>query len=190
MKNQYYKNKYVIALYDYKSKEIATVCNNIEELSEWTNKNFKCLYLKLYRAKEGIIKLGENVKLYYKCFDKDQVCPKYYTKSKKVSDDEVANFLLTMGLPPHIKGFDYLVEAIKVNSSFFTIEELFLHIAKKFKTTKDGVNRAIYFLITKYWEDINASFEKHNVGGNLKPTTKRVIKTLKYIYDKENKNNE
>lgn len=190
MKNQYYKNKYVIALYDYKSKEIATVCNNIEELSEWTNKNFKCLYLKLYRAKEGVIKLGEKVKLYYKCFDKDQVCPKYYTKSKKVSDDEVANFLLTMGLPPHIKGFDYLVEAIKVNSSFFTIEELFLHIAKKFKTTKDGVNRAIYFLITKYWEDINVSFEKYNVGGNLKPTTKRVIKTLKYIYDKENKNNE
>lgn len=184
MKNQYYKNKYVIALYDYKSKELAIVCNNIEELSEWTNKSFKALYTKLYRAKEGIINLEKNVKLNYKVYEKDQIIPKYYTKSKKVSDDEVANFLLTMGLPPHIKGFDYLVEAIKVNSSFFTIDELFIHIAKKFKTTKDGVNRAIYFLITKYWEDINIGFARYNVDGGSKPTTKRVIKTLKYIYDK------
>lgn len=186
----YYKNKYVIALYDYKSKEIATVCNNVSDLSEWLNKKPKTIYLKLYRAKEGVFKVGNDIKLYYKCIEKDQSCPKYYTRSKKVSDDSVANFLLHMGFPPHIKGFDYLVEAIKTNSSFFTIDELFIHIAKKFGTTKDGVNRAIYFLITKYWEDINTGFAKYNVDGGSKPTTKRVIKTLKYIYDKEHKNNE
>lgn len=71
-------------------------------------------------------------------------------------DEKISNIFITIGIPPHIKGFSYLREGIKYAVEDPSIinkvtKELYPKIAKKFVTTASKVERAIRHAIEVAW---------------------------------------
>lgn len=105
---------------------------------------------------------------------------------KKVSlDEKISNIFTTIGIPPHIKGFTYLREGIKlvvdepllINS---VTKELYPKIAKKFDTTPSKVERAIRHAIEVAWnrgrtDAISSVFGARVYIGNERPTNSEFI---------------
>ncbi|MBE5782158.1 MAG: sporulation transcription factor Spo0A [Clostridiales bacterium] len=71
-------------------------------------------------------------------------------------DDKLSNLFLTMGIPAHIKGYQFLREAIKLVMENPTMisgitKELYPAIARRFSTTSSKVERAIRHAIEVAW---------------------------------------
>ena len=71
-------------------------------------------------------------------------------------DDKLSNLFLTMGIPAHIKGYQFLREAIKLvmdNPSMIggITKELYPAIARRFSTSSSKVERAIRHAIEVAW---------------------------------------
>ncbi len=71
-------------------------------------------------------------------------------------DDRLSNLFLTMGIPAHIKGYQFLREAIKLvienpNMISGITKELYPAIARRFGTTASKVERAIRHAIEVAW---------------------------------------
>lgn len=71
-------------------------------------------------------------------------------------DDKLSNLFLTMGIPAHIKGYQFLREAIKLVIDNPTMiggitKELYPAIARRFSTTASKVERAIRHAIEVAW---------------------------------------
>ena len=71
-------------------------------------------------------------------------------------DDRLSNLFLTMGIPAHIKGYQFLREAIKLvieNPHMISgiTKELYPAIARRFSTTSSKVERAIRHAIEVAW---------------------------------------
>ena len=71
-------------------------------------------------------------------------------------DDKLSNLFLTMGIPAHIKGYQFLREAIKLvidNPSMIggITKELYPAIARRFGTSASKVERAIRHAIEVAW---------------------------------------
>ena len=92
---------------------------------------------------------------------------------------------MSIGIPPHIKGYKYLREGIKmtierpyiINS---VTKELYPSIAEKFFTTASKVERAIRHAIEVAWnrgriDAINAIFGARIYLGTEKPTNSEFI---------------
>ena len=108
------------------------------------------------------------------------------TKRKPASiDEKVSEIFISIGIPPHIKGYAYLREGIKmtierpyiINS---VTKELYPSIAKAFDTTASKVERAIRHAIEVAWnrgriESINAIFGARIYLGSEKPTNSEFI---------------
>ena len=108
------------------------------------------------------------------------------SKRKAVTvDEKISEIFISIGIPPHIKGYSYLREGIKktvenpyiINS---VTKELYPSIAKKFSTTASKVERAIRHAIEVAWnrgriEAINAIFGARIYLGNEKPTNSEFI---------------
>ena len=107
-------------------------------------------------------------------------------KRKAVTNDEkISEIFISIGIPPHIKGYSYLREGIKmtvekpyvINS---VTKELYPSIAKKFTTSASKVERAIRHAIEVAWnrgriEAINAIFGARIYLGTEKPTNSEFI---------------
>lgn len=107
-------------------------------------------------------------------------------KRKPVTTEEkISEIFISIGIPPHIKGYGYLREGIKmtierpyiINS---VTKELYPSIAKKFSTTPSKVERAIRHAIEVAWnrgriDAINAIFGARIYLGNEKPTNSEFI---------------
>ena len=100
-------------------------------------------------------------------------------------EEKISEIFISIGIPPHIKGYSYLREGIKmtierpyvINS---VTKELYPSIAKKFGTTASKVERAIRHAIEVAWnrgriEAINAIFGARIYLGNEKPTNSEFI---------------
>ncbi len=100
-------------------------------------------------------------------------------------DEQISEIFISIGIPPHIKGYGYLREGIKltiekpyiINS---VTKELYPSIAKKFSTTPSKVERAIRHAIEVAWnrgriEAINAIFGARIYLGSEKPTNSEFI---------------
>ncbi len=100
-------------------------------------------------------------------------------------EEKISEIFISIGIPPHIKGYSYLREGIKmtiecpyvINS---VTKELYPSIAKKFSTTSSKVERAIRHAIEVAWnrgriEAINAIFGARIYLGNEKPTNSEFI---------------
>lgn len=107
-------------------------------------------------------------------------------KRKPVTTEEkISEIFISIGIPPHIKGYGYLREGIKmtierppvINS---VTKELYPSIAKKFATSPSKVERAIRHAIEVAWnrgriDAINAIFGARIYLGNEKPTNSEFI---------------
>lgn len=108
------------------------------------------------------------------------------SKRKPVTiDEKISEIFISIGIPPHIKGYGYLREGIKmmiespriINS---VTKELYPSIARRFSTTASKVERAIRHAIEVAWnrgriDAINAIFGARIYLGTEKPTNSEFI---------------
>ena len=105
-------------------------------------------------------------------------------KNKQL-DEKITNIFITVGIPAHIKGYQFLREAIKMAIDCPEIinsitKKLYPSIAGKFDTSASKVERAIRHAIEVAWnrgkiENINSLFGIRVYGNNEKPTNGEFI---------------
>jgi two-component system response regulator (stage 0 sporulation protein A) len=107
------------------------------------------------------------------------------TGRNRAVEEKITNIFITVGIPAHIKGYQFLREAIKmaieqpeiINS---ITKKLYPSIADKFETSASKVERAIRHAIEVAWnrgkiENINALFGIKVYSNNEKPTNGEFI---------------
>lgn len=111
----------------------------------------------------------------------------YYKAKKRATtiDEKISEIFIAIGIPPHIKGYSYLREGIKMTVDNPAIinnvtKALYPGIAKKFITTPSKVERAIRHAIEVAWnrgrtEAISAIFGTRIYLGSEKPTNSEFI---------------
>ena len=100
-------------------------------------------------------------------------------------DEKITNIFITVGIPAHIKGYQFLREAIKLSMENPDIinsitKKLYPSIAEKFDTSASKVERAIRHAIEVAWnrgkiENINNVFGLTVYSNNEKPTNGEFI---------------
>ena len=100
-------------------------------------------------------------------------------------DEKIANLFISVGIPAHIKGYQFLREAIKITVEDPEIinsitKKLYPSIAAVFNTTPSKVERAIRHAIEVAWnrgkiENINSIFGMKIYSANEKPTNGEFI---------------
>ena len=105
-------------------------------------------------------------------------------KSKSL-DERITSIFLSIGIPAHIKGYQFLKEAIKIvikepEMINGITKQLYPAIAQNFETSPSKVERAIRHAIEVAWnrgriENLNAIFGYHIYTKNDKPTNGEFI---------------
>lgn len=100
-------------------------------------------------------------------------------------EEKITNIFITVGIPAHIKGYQFLREAIKLAIATPEIinsitKKLYPTIAKKYSTSASKVERAIRHAIEVAWnrgkiENINNVFGLKIYSSNEKPTNGEFI---------------
>lgn len=103
----------------------------------------------------------------------------------KEVEEKITNIFITVGIPAHIKGYQFLREAIKLAMENPDIinsitKKLYPSIAEKFETSASKVERAIRHAIEVAWnrgkiENINSIFGLTIYANNEKPTNGEFI---------------
>ena len=130
---------------------------------------------------QRIVNVAEGEKLGGKILRKKSV-------SEKTLDERISNIFVTVGIPAHIKGYQFLREGIKLavdNPPIINAitKSLYPSIAKKFGTTSSKVERAIRHAIEVAWnrgkiENINGVFGVKVYNSSEKPTNGEFIALL------------
>ena len=107
------------------------------------------------------------------------------TVSNKEIEEKITNIFITVGIPAHINGYQFLREAIKLSLTYPEIinsitKKLYPTIAEKFDTSASKVERAIRHAIEVAWnrgkiENINSVFGLTVYSNNEKPTNGEFI---------------
>ena len=110
---------------------------------------------------------------------------KTHLQKNKALEEKITNIFITVGIPAHIKGYQYLREAIKLSIDNPDIinsitKKLYPAIASKFQTSASKVERAIRHAIEVAWnrgkiENINSVFQIKVYDANEKPTNGEFI---------------
>lgn len=105
-------------------------------------------------------------------------------KNKQL-EERISNIFITVGIPAHIKGYQFLREAIKMaidNPEIINsiTKKLYPSIAERFDTSSSKVERAIRHAIEVAWnrgkiENINTLFGIRVYSNNEKPTNGEFI---------------
>lgn len=105
--------------------------------------------------------------------------------TNKFLEEKITNIFITVGIPAHIKGYQYLREAIKMSIECPEIinsitKRLYPSIAERFETSASKVERAIRHAIEVAWnrgkiENINSVFQIKVYDSNEKPTNGEFI---------------
>ncbi|MCL2847775.1 MAG: sporulation transcription factor Spo0A [Firmicutes bacterium] len=100
-------------------------------------------------------------------------------------DEKITNIFITVGIPAHIKGYQFLREAIKMAVDMPEIinaitKKLYPEVASRFSTSPSKVERAIRHAIEVAWnrgkiENINSIFGVRVYTQNEKPTNGEFI---------------
>lgn len=106
-------------------------------------------------------------------------------KRNRALDEKIANLFISVGIPAHIKGYQFLREAIKMTVDNPEIinsitKRLYPTIAERFQTSSSKVERAIRHAIEVAWsrgkiENINNIFGIKIYSPNEKPTNGEFI---------------
>ena len=104
---------------------------------------------------------------------------------EKQLDEKIANIFISIGIPAHIKGYQFLREAVKLAVQDPEIiasitKRLYPTIAEKFDTSSSKVERGMRHAIEVAWnrgkiENINNIFGLQIYGANDKPTNGELI---------------
>lgn len=107
------------------------------------------------------------------------------SKRTKTLDERIANLFISVGIPAHIKGYQFLREAIKMTIESPEIinsitKKLYPGIAERYQTSASKVERAIRHAIEVAWnrgkiENINNVFGIKIYAPNEKPTNGEFI---------------
>lgn len=107
------------------------------------------------------------------------------TRTSKIIEVEVTKMIQQMGVPAHVKGYQYLRDAIvsvinDVSLLGAVTKELYPMIAKKYNTTPSRVERAIRHAIELAWDRGNIDFMNKFFGYTInvdrgKPTNSEFI---------------
>lgn len=110
------------------------------------------------------------------------------TVSEKTLDERISNIFVSVGIPAHIKGYQFLREGIKLavdNPAIINAitKSLYPTIARRFDTTSSKVERAIRHAIEVAWnrgkiENINSIFGVKVYTSSEKPTNGEFIALL------------
>ena len=128
---------------------------------------------------------GTNVELIYKrCKQLLNTVPAKVNHNRAL-DEKISNIFITVGIPAHIKGYQFLREAIKMaidNPEIINsiTKQLYPSIANRFETSASKVERAIRHAIEVAWnrgkiENINNLFGIKVYNSNEKPTNGEFI---------------
>lgn len=100
-------------------------------------------------------------------------------------DEKISKIFITVGIPPHIKGYSYLREGVKMAVSEPSIinsitKQLYPKIGERYSTSPSKVERAIRHAIEVAWnrgriESINHLFGVRAYVGSEKPTNGEFI---------------
>ena len=114
-----------------------------------------------------------------------QMQNKSITKATNQIEEKITNIFITVGIPAHIKGYQFLREAIKLAIANPEIinsitKKLYPTIAEKYDTSASKVERAIRHAIEVAWnrgkiENINNLFGIKVYSSNEKPTNGEFI---------------
>ncbi len=106
-------------------------------------------------------------------------------KHAQTLDEKLSSLFLTIGIPAHIKGYQFLREAVKMvveNPDVINriTKELYPGIGKRFNTTASKVERAIRHAIEVAWsrgriETLNRAFGCKVASKDDKPTNGEFI---------------
>lgn len=118
----------------------------------------------------------------------DAVAPKRESVERKRAgsiDERISNIFISIGIPPHIKGYNYLREGIKMAVADPHVisnvtKGLYPVIGERFSTTASKVERAIRHAIEVAWnrgriDAVNAIFGARVYIGTEKPTNSEFI---------------
>ncbi len=115
----------------------------------------------------------------------DLLSPNLVVDQNKVLDEKIASIFISIGIPAHIKGYQFLREAVKLAVEEPTIisqitKKLYPTIAEKFETSSSKVERGMRHAIEVAWnrgkiENINNIFGFKIYGNNEKPTNSELI---------------
>ena len=118
-------------------------------------------------------------------FDYDTAKAASKPEFDKEIEEKITNIFITVGIPAHIKGYQFLREAIKLSMENPDIinsitKKLYPSIAEKFETSASKVERAIRHAIEVAWnrgkiENINSIFGLTVYSNNEKPTNGEFI---------------
>lgn len=107
------------------------------------------------------------------------------SKRTRSLDEKIANLFISVGIPAHIKGYQFLREAIKMTIETPDIinsitKRLYPSIAERYQTSPSKVERAIRHAIEVAWnrgkiENINNIFGIKIYSPNEKPTNGEFI---------------
>lgn len=107
------------------------------------------------------------------------------TKRSRTLDEKISNLFISVGIPAHIKGYQFLREAIKMTIETPDIinsitKRLYPSIAERYGTSASKVERAIRHAIEVAWnrgkiENINNIFGIKIYSPNEKPTNGEFI---------------
>ena len=113
--------------------------------------------------------------------DKDEEKDKF----EKGLDEKISNIFISIGIPAHIKGYQFLREAVKLAVEEPEIigsitKRLYPTIAEKFETSSSKVERGMRHAIEVAWnrgkiENINSLFGLKIYSSNDKPTNGELI---------------
>jgi two-component system response regulator (stage 0 sporulation protein A) len=116
--------------------------------------------------------------------DDEPVARKPILRNKQL-EEKITNIFITVGIPAHIKGYQFLREAIKMaidNPDIINsiTKRLYPSIAERFETSSSKVERAIRHAIEVAWnrgkiENINSLFGIRVYTNNEKPTNGEFI---------------
>lgn len=118
----------------------------------------------------------------------DRLIKQAVRRSQHNLDEKLANIFISVGIPAHIKGYQFLREAIKMaidNPDIINsiTKRLYPGIAQRFDTSPSKVERAIRHAIEVAWnrgkiENINTIFGIKVYSSNDKPTNGEFIALL------------
>ena len=107
------------------------------------------------------------------------------SQQNRMLDERITNIFISVGIPAHIKGYQFLREAIKMAVACPEIinsitKRLYPEVAGRFDTSASKVERAIRHAIEVAWnkgkiENINQIFGVKVYSGNEKPTNGEFI---------------
>ena len=115
----------------------------------------------------------------------DLLKPMENSKEVKQLDEKISNIFISIGIPAHIKGYQFLREAVKLAVEKPDIigsitKKLYPTIAERFETSSSKVERGMRHAIEVAWnrgkiENINSLFGLKIYSSNEKPTNGELI---------------